>query len=112
MQHPMVVEYLKLLHTENALTGSNGQHISETNPPAWRVGDVSECKFIGVHFCCSEMGFHFRAGHIGFGERPESIYKNKVAEVFVRIAGGPEQDFVLPYCPFCREPVLTREISG
>jgi hypothetical protein len=123
MKHPMVTEFLKILHTSDAITGENGQGISPTNPPAWKAGDLDEIRQIGQHFCCAEMTYHVRMGHVAFGSRKEEAYHNKVAEVFIRVEngarvlpGGNEKaklntDIAIAYCPWCREAVMTMEIS-
>ena len=124
MKIPMVVEYIKIFHTEDAITGSDGQCISEKNLPAYRAGDLAELRKIGEHFCCSEMARIVKLGYIQFGSRNEEVYRNQLAEVFLRVEdgaqilpdghGGREKnntDIPIAYCPFCTQPVLTREIE-
>lgn len=103
-----VVEYVKMLHTDDALTGSNGQCLSETNPPAYKKGEVCEIRKVGEYHCCVDMRHHFRNGHIGFGSRPKTVYKNKSTEIFIRAEG---EDIPLAYCPWCKSPVLTFEVT-
>jgi len=102
---PMVVEYIK---------------IPSPNMP-------SQIKPIGVRFCCSDMAHHFHKGVIQFGQRKEETATNRLSDVFIRIEGGaqvahssvfpdgpnykPNTDIALPYCPWCREPVMTVEIQ-
>ena len=86
-------------------------------------------KPVGVRFCCMDMAQHYRRGIIAFGSRPAETAFNKSIDVYVRIEGGaqivadmreifsdapapkPNTDIALPYCPWCKEPVMTREIE-
>lgn len=111
---PMVVEYVKILHSEDGPPINVGAHDSSQI----KAGDLKEIRPIGVRFCCVDMANRFRLGHIGFGSRSDEVFRNKTAEVYVRIDAepGPDQnktknDLAIPYCPFCREPVLTEEIA-
>lgn len=121
----MVVEYVKIHYTENEAPINIGAYEPSQN----QVGDLKEIKAIGVRFCCIDMAHHFRLDHVGFGSRPDEVYRNTVAEVFIRVEGGaqrfggenacgepqnpkPNTDLAIPYCPWCREPVLTNEIAS
>lgn len=105
---PMVVEYVKILHQKDGLVFN----LDAADPSQTKAGDVEEIRSIGVRFCCTDMANHFRKESIGFGSRPKEIYKNKVAEVFIRVEGGSQNDIAIPYCPWCKEPVLTHEIAS
>ena len=110
---PMVVEYVR--------TYSDKDRIFQYIKP------------IGVRFCCPDMSQHYRRGVIEFGNRKAETTFNKSADVFLRVEGGaqifrsptdeqyqngvrqvlvkPNTDIALPYCPWCREPVMTLEVS-
>lgn len=105
----MNVDYIKFLYKEDAITGKDGQCLSENNPPAYKVGDVEECKAINILSCCEAMECLVSSGIVGFGSRPENVYKNRIAEVFIRCDKG--YDLSLPYCPMCKEPVMTHEVA-
>lgn len=105
---PMVVEFVRLLYIEDGVIINPGA----ADQSQTKVGDVSEIRAIGSRFCCTDMSHHFRKGSVGFGLRKEEVYRNKVAEVFIRVEGGSQNDIAIPYCPWCREPVLTNEIAS
>jgi hypothetical protein len=65
---PMVVEYTKVMED----------------------GVLAEIKPIGVRFCCLDMAHHYRMGRIEFGQRKEECYRNKIAEVFIRVDKGAQ----------------------
>jgi hypothetical protein len=109
MIHPMVVEYVRILHTEDCLYGENGRSIVQGNTPAYKAGDLKEFKQIGVTFCCQEMRWHVDHDFVGFG-KPRAPFRNKTAEIYIRTA-VPDTDVVIAYCPFCSQPVTTREIG-
>jgi hypothetical protein len=123
MKHPMVVEFIRILHKEDAITGINGRCVSVDNSPAWRAGDLDEIRSIGHHFCCPDMAKAVRLGHIGFGSRIDEVYHNKLMDVFFRVEDGaqilpggerqpkPNTDIAIPYCPWCNEAILTLEID-
>jgi hypothetical protein len=136
---PTVVEYVKILRTSNSLVGQDGRPVSENNPPDRKIGDVAEIRQIGLpQFCCGAMSYHFGFGAVAFGQRPEEVYRNKLAEVFLRVENGsqvlsregspppkgqewktltygrepkPNEDIALAYCPWCTQSVMTREIA-
>jgi len=102
---PMVVEYVKIP--------------SEGMPP--------EIKPIGVRFCCSDMSAQWRHGVIEFGQRRVETSVNRLADVYIRVENGaqiahgsvfpggpdykPNTDIALPFCPWCREAVITMEVQ-
>jgi hypothetical protein len=67
------------------------------------------------------MKYNWRIGVVGFGSRPEEVFLNKVAEIYIRtitpepftrgIQSGSKNDIAIPYCPWCREPVTTRDVT-
>jgi hypothetical protein len=124
MGHPMVVEFLGILHDQDAFTGNNGQTITSDNPPAWRAGELDEIRPIGQHFCCPDMADQIKNGHIAFGSRKNEVYHNKLTEVFIRVENGARilpggkqkpklnTDIAIPYCPFCNAAIITMEIDS
>lgn len=115
----MVVEYLKITHDGSAIMASVGPQLTEIGPDA---GDVKEMRLIGTTFCCSKMRFAWALGKVGFGYRSDEIYLNKVAEVYIRcdapahwtniVHGKSRQDLPIPYCPWCRSPITTFEVTS
>ena len=109
--NPLVVEYIKILHKEDSLYDKEGRSTQLGGEPSHKVGDLDEIRQIGLVYCCDDMKHYFKRGTIGFGQRQEEVYHNKIAEVFIRIKGESKNDIAIPYCPFCREAVMTCEIG-
>ena len=109
--NPMVVEYVRILYSGDELLASIGPNLEDVGP---KPGEVKEFKQIGVTFCCPNMFHAFRSGIVGFGTRKAEILHNKAAEVFLRTRPSTQAntyDTPIPYCPWCTQPVTTREIG-
>ena len=112
-----VIEYEKLYYEEDCpvgITGLSTFHAThpifgQANPPVYLKGDISELKIVKETFCCPDMENAYRIGTVGFGERKNETYRNKVAEVFIHIEGGSKNDIAIPFCLWCKAPVFTQE---
>lgn len=115
------VEYIKVLRAKDALTGQNGQAVSETNLPEYFTGDLQEYKFFKMVPCCDDFTTCWNRGIVGYGTRKSDTYHNQLNEIVIRsekTERDPETrvdkviniDTPIAYCPWCHSPVITREI--
>lgn len=97
-------------------------------------GELAEIQMINYHTCCEAMAERVENKTIEFGSRREEVYRNKLADVFIRVENGAQiipqdgnppkegarasknspkenTDIALAYCPWCQAPVETHEIA-
>lgn len=127
------VDYITMLWVQDSIVGKNGLPVSPDNLPSFKAGDIQQHVFERVVPCCENFSKLFNQGIIGFGTRPESTYHNHSIDIYFRAENTKEPivenvyervynkvlnpfhgkdhlDIPIPYCPFCRAPIISNEL--